>query len=309
MNRQNMVNFLKASGVSTMETPLEAMFFAERAGQVYFVDANKADTSGDGKSWATAFKSLTTALAASHANIALTSLRNWAGRNTIYLKGDSMDEDLTKLAQKTDIIGVGSCNQHPRPRIKGTHVIEAQTVADYMGCRFFNIEFLASTAGIIMTIPANQNGVVFDSTCVFNGNSIATHGLLFTSSHDSEVNGCRFINGFTTACIKVAAGAITNFMVQKCLIQGQGIGIEFLPTTTQAVECWAIDNVIRTTGMPIDSASDTAFSSLGCVGNRMITAIDASTPTNGYDFALSAAADNLLTGSQGTDQIPYETES
>jgi len=277
---------------------------AELQGDIYYVDGNMASTAGDGKSWASAYKSLATALAASHTDIARTSDRQWAGRNTIYVKGDSVDESLTKLAQKTEVIGVGSCNQHPRPRLEGTHVIEAQATADYMGCRFFNIEFYADTAGIIMTIPANQNGIVFQD-CVFNGNSIATSGLNITSSHDTEINNCRFLNSFTTNCIKVEAGAITNFIVRDCMIQGAGIGIDFNCTTSQAVDCWAIDNLIHTVGLPIDSESDTAFLSLAVVGNRMITDVDTTTVTDGYDFVLGMAADNTITGKDETDAVPY----
>jgi hypothetical protein len=304
MNRENTRLFLETDGVSTMQTDLEALFYAERAGQVYFVDANKSDNSGDGSTWATAYKYLATALAASHAKMALTADRNWAGRNTIYVKGDSLDEDLTKLAQKTDVIGVGSCNQHPRPRLEGTHVIEAQATTDYMGCRFFNIEFYASTAGKIITIPANQNGIIFQN-CVFNGNSIATHGIQLTSSHDTEINNCRFVNGFTTACIYVPAGAITNFFVRDCIIQGAGIGIDFDCTTTQAVDCWFIDNLIHTVGVPIDSESDTAFLSVAVVGNRMITDVDTTTVTAGYDFVLGMALGNTVTGKDETDAVPY----
>ena len=276
---------------------------AELQGDIWYVDGNRLNNSGDGKTWASAYKLLATAMAASHADIARSSDRQWAARNTIYVKGDSLDEDLTKLAQKTDIVGVGSCHQHPRPRLEGNHVIEAQTTAEYLGCRFFNIEFYCGTAGVIMTIPANQNGTIFQD-CVFNGNSIATIGIQLTSTHDTEVNNCRFVNGFSTSCVAVAAGAITNFYVRDCIIQGAGIGIDFNCTTSQAVDCWLIDNLIHTVGMPIDSESDTELLSIAVVGNRMITDIDTTTSTDGYDFTLTMSAGNLLTGADETDNIP-----
>ena len=276
---------------------------AELQGDIYYVDGNMVNDGGDGKSWASAYKSLATAMAASHADIARSADRQWAGRNTIYVKGDSLDEDLTKLAQKTDIIGVGSCHQYPRPRLEGNHVIEAQTTNEYLGCRFFNIEFYCGAAGVIMTIPANQNGTIFQD-CVFNGNSIATIGIQLTSTYDTEINNCRFINGFSTSCIAVAAGAIGNFIVRDCMIQGQGIGIDFDPTTSTAVDCWIIDNLIHTVGLPIDSESDTELLSIAVVGNRMITDIDTTTSTDGYDFVLTMAAGNLITGADETDNIP-----
>ena len=79
MNLQTTRNLFRDEGLTLMQTDLEAMFYAQRAGEVYFVDGNKTDDSGDGSTWDDAYKYLSTAMAASHANIALTANRNWAG--------------------------------------------------------------------------------------------------------------------------------------------------------------------------------------------------------------------------------------
>jgi len=93
---------------TTVSTDLQKDAANQRnGGQVYYVDGNVINDSGDGTSWATAYQKLSTAMAASHANIGLASNRAWAARNIIYVRGDEITEDFTAMAQKTDIIGVG----------------------------------------------------------------------------------------------------------------------------------------------------------------------------------------------------------
>ena len=270
---------------------------------VFYVDANRLND-GDGKTWKSAYNSLATGLAAAHTYMSTTTNRAWGHRATVYVCGDDIDETLTKFAEKTDVIGVGSTNQHPRPRLEGTHVLEATTEDTYHGCRFFNIEFYADTAGAMVTLPANQNGICFDN-CVFNGNALATHGIVSTSNNDMKITNCTFLGGFTTACIKVSAGATSNVIIRDNMIQGQGIGIDFDCTTSTAIDCWAIDNLIHTVGLPIDSESDTAFLSLAVVGNRMITDVNTGTVTAGYDFVLGMANGNTITGQDECDAVPY----
>ena len=75
-------------------------------GTVFYVDNNSGSDSDNGKSWDEAFLTIAVALAASHADIGTSP--NYADRNTILVRGDDFDEDLTALAQKTDMIAVGS---------------------------------------------------------------------------------------------------------------------------------------------------------------------------------------------------------
>ena len=98
---------------------MESLYLTNQ-GNVWFVDNNGGSDSNDGLSWETAFKTLTYAMGISHADIANSKTGHglgWAARNTLYCRGDTIDEDLTTLAQKTDIIGVGSCDEQPRCRI------------------------------------------------------------------------------------------------------------------------------------------------------------------------------------------------
>lgn len=286
--------------------PIPTLGNAELQGDIFYVDGNRPNDGGSGKSWADAFQKLATGLAAAHADIGRTADRQWAGRNTVYVKGDAITENLTKFAEKTDVVGVGSTNQHTHTRIDGTHVLEATTSDTYHGCRFFNIEFYGSSAAPIVTIPADQNGIVF-CDCKFSSVDSATIGILATQSHDMKIVRCVFDPdttgaGFSTAAIQIAAGSVTNFLLQDCRIYSGAIGLDFNPTAAQAINCWVIDNVMRTTGIGIDSESDNA-TSLICIGNRMVTLVDTGTYTNGFDFVEAQAIDNIVTGSGGETDI------
>jgi len=288
---------------------------AELQGDIFYVDGNKVNDGGDGKSWASAYKLLATGLAAAHTDIGRSADRQWAGRNTVYVKGDAIEEDLTKFAEKTDVIGVGSTNQHTHTRIDGTHVLEATTEDTYHGCRFINIEFYGSSVASIVTIPADQNGIQFIG-CKFSAVDGATFGITATQSHDMRIVDCVFDPntsgvGFATAAIKIAAGSVTNFLLQNCRIHSGGIGLDFDPTDAQAINCWAIDNVMHTVGIGIDSENDEEDNGLLVVGNRMITDVDTSTVTNGYDFNLARAVANIITGTGGpdTDEVPYRLQA
>ena len=296
---------LDAAGRLTADLAMEP-FNANGHPSVFYVDGNRSNQ-GDGKTWATAFNTLAYGLAAAHSYMSTSAHRAWAHRAKVYVCGDALAESLTKFAEKTDVIGVGTCNQHPRVRIDGTHVLEATTEDTYHGCRFFNIEFYGAAAGIIVDIPADQNGICFYN-CVFSSTDAATIGLRQTESHDMKIVDCWFDpntsgTGFSTAAIQVNAGVLTNFLLQNCRIYSGAIGVDFNCTTGQAINCWAIDNVIYSTGIGIDSEDDTL--GLLVVGNRMITAVDTTTSTAGYDFPLRRAVDNVVTGQDETDAVPY----
>ncbi len=272
-------------------------------GTIYYVDGNKS-TAGTGTGgWSNAFNTLSAALAASHANIAVSSRRAWATRNTIFVIGDFITEDLTKLAQKTDVIGLGSTNQYKKAGILGDHVIEAATTAHYMGCRLINMHFRGDGGGILFDIPVNQNGIEFID-CEFQQNGGETIGLRLGGCHDTKILGCVFRPntsgvGFSTAAIQLlnGAGSVTNVNIEGNQIFSGGIGINW--DETNSINCWVIDNKMWTTGLGIDDESDDIF----VIGNRMITAVDTGTYTAGFDFSEAKAIDNTVTGSGGETDI------
>ena len=275
-------------------------------GNTYYVDGNMADDNGDGLTWTTAYQKLTTALAASHANIALTVQRGWAWRNVIYVRGDEITENFTKGAQRTDIVGVGSTNQHNKPRIIGTWIIEAQTENDYMGMRFFNVQLQDDGAGgAIFLSPINQcNGLEFHE-CKFISQVTDTIGIQLGGVHDVVIDNCEFQPntsgvGFSASAIKIVdgAGALTNVRISNCRIWSASIGIDWDETSN--INCWILDNFFNTGGMCIDSEDVTGVL---IAGNRMKTALGSADNTSN-DFNVIWGVDNIVTGSSDTIYIP-----
>ena len=269
---------------------------------VFYADGNVV-SSGDGKSWATAFKTLAEGLAACHTYMSTSANRAWAQRATLYCCADNFTEDITAFAEKTDIIGVGTTNQHPRPRIEGTHVLVATSTDTYHGCRWFNVEFYGAAAGIIVDIPAGQNGQEFHN-CVFSAVDAATIGLRAVQSHDMTVRNCWFDPntsnaGFSTAAIQINAGSCTNFFLKDNRIFSSGIGLDFNCTAGQAINCWATGNDIFATGQTIDDESTNLFVNR----NNLISAAAEGTGSS-WTFNLARACDNTSTGSDNTENVP-----
>ena len=270
-------------------------------GEVYFVEGNAGYDGNDGKSWDKAFKTLAVALAASHANIAASN-KGWAARNTIFCKGDYLDEDLTKLAQKTDVIGVGSCDDQPRCRLIGTHVIPTPGVA-YSGCRFFNFDFGDDGATSNWTIT-NQSGIEFHD-CLFQRLASGTFAITTDGCARLKFVNCQFLPDsqggvFTTAAIKLSNTTETRVQILNCIIYG-AIGIDC--DATHAVGCIVKDCFIKATTLCIDDESD----DLVIVGNRMVSAANQGTIGLVLDYNAALAVDNILTGSGETIHCPAET--
>lgn len=305
MNIARTRKLITVEALGLMRSQLDALYRPEVSGQIYFVDGNRSDDSGDGTTWETAFQYLATGLAASHDYISAAANRAWASRNRIYVIGDAITENLTKFSEKTDIIGVGSTNQHPRTRIIGTHVLEAITADTYHGCVWHNIEFYGTGGGIIMDIPADQNGQSFHN-CVFSAFAAATIGIRAVESHDMNIVNCRFGPntsgvGFSTAAIQINAGSVTNFLLQDCRIKTAGIGLDFNPTSGQAINCWATANDIYATGQTIDDESTNLF----VTNNNLISAASEGTGSS-WTFNIALAANNVSTGSGNTLDVPIK---
>lgn len=267
-------------------------------GTTYYVDGNAGSDANDGLSWEYAFKTLAVALAASHAKIAADST-GWASRNRIFIKGDSFEEDLTKLAQKTDIIGVGSCDHHPQARIIGNHVIGTTS---YMGCRFFNVAFKAKAAGgVIMTLPTEQSGISFIN-CFFDGRSTtaATKAILATAVEQLTIEGCRFVGKFSTATIDIGTGSSRALLIKDNLIESGAIGISVHSGLTCAdAVAMIINNVFDVVTLVIDENSDKVI--VG--GNRGRTQANGTVAAT-IDYNAAMAYDNIFTHSAGTSVYP-----
>lgn len=272
-------------------------------GTVYYVDGNKS-TAGTGTGgWDNAFNTLSAAMAASHANIAVSARRAWASRNTIYVRADGITEDLTTLAQKTDIIGVGSDDAFEKALITGTWAIPDTT--GYPGCHFYNMLFQDDGAGGALWDVDTQSGLEFHS-CWFRPNATDTIGLQVEECQNLVVDRCFFgeqgTNGdFTASAIKVVddTDAVWNYRITNNIIYSDAIGIDWDETGSEGN--LIAYNFMYTVGIGIDEEGDKVF----CIGNRMVTAVDTGTYTAGFDFSEARAIDNIITGSGGeTDIVP-----
>ena len=277
---------------------------ADTGGTVYYVDNNAGNDNNDGLSWDTPKLTIAAAMALSHADIALTN--KGANRNRIYVKGDDYAEDWTKLARKTDIIGVGSDDGSKRPRILGQHSIEAQSTADYMGCRFINMYFQGNTAdtGALFTIPSAQNGIEFIGCRFMPVAGGQTIGLNATTCHDLKVIGCTFDRaaigneGFTSAAINIATGSIYYLEIIGNRIES-GIGI-VINASTIPTGGIIRNNVITAATLTIDDNSNKFY-----IANN--TLISDTTMSGGYDFDNTFAVNNVLTGSDGQVFLPPDS--
>ena len=242
---------------------------AAGAGQAYYVDGNYGADTNDGRSWDSPFKTLAVAMAASHANIAAGS-KGWAARNRIYFKADDSAEDLTKLAQKTDIIGIGSTDWKAKPALYGNHVVPGTT--SYQGCRFYNILFRGAAAAGGDIFTTTQHGLEFHG-CEFlatGSSSDATAAIISTAGVALTVDHCVFKGAYTDAVIEIAAGQADDLIITNNLIQGANMGIDISASAKFAAGKYGLikDNVFRTTLACINDGESKSY----VVGNRGSTA-------------------------------------
>jgi len=269
---------------------------------VYFVEGNSGNDGNSGTSWDEAFKTVAKGLAACHSFQSTSANKAWARRSKLFIIGDYFEEDLTALAEKTDVIGCGQCDGFFGARIKGNHVIGA---TKYSGCRFFNIAFHDNDAtGTIMTIPTAQSGIVFDS-CVFLSGTATVTALLMTASTDFQVRNCKFhgswVSSFSTAAISIATGSSNRCIIEGNTIENQhatGVGILVNAGRTGAGS-FIRGNHLYTTAMAIDENSNT----FACIDNRIIVGTAKAADTS-VDISAVLSVNNLVTGSDGTISVP-----
>jgi hypothetical protein len=240
---------------------------------VYMVDSNAGVDTNDGKSWESCIKKLSVAMALSHADIAAADKLGYAARNVILFKGDQTataeGEDLTALAQKTDVIGIGSTDWKNKPQLIGN--IAVGNTISYMGCKFHNIMFKGPVlvGGDIITLTG-QHGIGFYN-CEFMGDSTtpATAAVLATACVGLEFKKCVTKGAFSDAVIELGAGQADDFIVEDCLIQGAEAGVEIGAATFAAGKYGMIkNNVINVAKACISDASNKVY----VINNRGITA-------------------------------------
>lgn len=273
----------------------------------YFVDLNVSAT-GDG-SMGSPFATIAEAITASNTSIGLTANRWWARRNRIFVMGDGIDEDLTVLPEKCDIIGCGS-DLFPFPRIIGNHTFAAAAV----GTRFINMGFYTSATGDLMVFPAGCHGLQI-LNCFMHPGTTSTKALEITDSAHVRIIGNEITVGAGSASVIFGVGisiegsaSIHDTVIEDNLIYGT-VGVHVVEAAAAAFGSRINRNLIRATGFCINEASDDFM----ITNNTMISdAADDGTGTGGSALAVNCsillAAGNRLTCS-GDYNAPYPPQA
>lgn len=291
-----------AAGGSMIMEPGSFIQWANPTGAAdYFVDGN-VSTTGEG-TIDSPFSTLAEAIAASNISIALTANRWWARRNRIFCMGDVLDESLTQLPTKCDVIGLGSYNANTKCGLSGRH----SSAAEAYGTRWFNMHFLADAyAAAIFTLAGANNvaGQEFYS-CAFDATlGTVTSGILSTAAHSLKVIGCEFFGPFATSFISFGTGEAGNAVIKGNDMSGSlGVGVALGVGTTASWKMLLKDNFIQCAGLWVDDDADILY----VVNNRAITAVDCATYTAGFDMNLLRASGNIQTGSNAgdCDSVPH----
>lgn len=281
-----------------------AMNLAAIQGTVYFVEGNAGLDTNDGLSWAKAKKTLASAITASNVVIAADKW-GWAARNTIYVKGDRLDEDLVVFPNKCDVIGVGSCDSFKRAGIRGNHV---PANASNYGTRFINVMFEPQANADIIILASTSSGCEFVN-CLFVGvfgTHTAPSAIDATASPMLKILDCEFLGAFGGDVIDIGAGDASGTEIKGNQIKG-GVdnGIVITGVATVAGLCGRgviANNQIQVADKVIDTRATSVFN---CYDNICISgeAIGAGS----YVIDLTYAARNCITGSDVSVYVPSLT--
>ena len=267
----------------------------------YYVDLNVAATGAGSPDHP--FATIAEAITASNASIGLAANRWWARRNKIFVCGDGIEEDLTVLPEKCDIIGCGS-DLYPFPRVIGVHIIALAKVA----CRFINMGFQATGTGDLITTPAACHGLSF-LDCVFTPATAGnTKALELTNSAHVKIDGCRFVSAAgvaATGLFGLSIGIEGTSSIHDLQISNNKIfstaGIAIAAGDLNG--SFVNDNYIRTLGSGkacVDSSNEVAF-----VNNRIITALADQVVANSCTWNEALAVGNkITTATARTTDIP-----
>jgi len=203
------------------------------------------------------------------------------------------------LANKCDIIGVGSYDHNPFPILIGNHVIGAGA---YMGTRFINMGFRKLAAGgAIFTVPATTSGLEFLG-CHFDGSdaTVATYGLVATAVEQLKVVGCEFSGAFSAAAIAIGAGESNGLLIADNYIQSGAVGILIDTAMTCSVRAAYIhNNVFKVTTLVINDVAGKTV-----ITNNTGRTAAAKEIATVMVFGTGMAANNTFGNATGWGQYP-----
>ena len=276
----------------------EGAIMRQGVGREFFVAGNWGSDSNEGDSWDAPFLTLAAAITANNADVAADKY-GWATRNRIYFTADPSTESLTAFPAKCDVIGVGSCDAHPMPTLKGRHT----STVEHLGCRWFNIRFIPEAAGDIFTLSAYDNGMKFYG-CQFVGveSTITTSNAIVTAACELiTIEDCDFDGAFGNEVIYIGTGNASGLKIIGNRIRGgasDGIYIKTDATFASVNGAGIIkDNFIYVDLITINDVSSKCY----IVGNRCISAADDGTAGAGNIVGnVKYGVDNVISGNDKT---------
>lgn len=265
------------------------------SGKTFFVDANRANSGGDGESWDTAYKTIAVGLAASHAQISKSSNRAWAKRNTVYYCGDAISETLVLAAEKTDLIGVGT-DINSLPKITGNFTIGTAR----SGFRIINMGFIPTTTAPVITFPSGMHGWELHGVHLFKVEGVTNSAMLLSTDcrdfrlKDSyiypDAGGAMSTIGFNVAGTAAGMG---RAIIDGCFICGTE-GFNVVDTSAYFEGALAKNTIFKATNLAVDENSD----SMLFVDCRFLTAA-AAADANGTGI-VDIQAINMLACEAGS---------
>ncbi len=192
-------------------------------GEVFFVDSNMgSDTPLAGDSWEFPFKKLAYALAVADASISR-GAAGWGSRNTVFARG-SFTEDLVLLADKTDIIGIGTAGT--QAKLIGTHIPADNTYAT----RMINWELRDDGSTSNFTFAAG--GFEFHNCWFRSLANAGTVALTIANPTNVLIQGCEF-SGYMVTATTMANGLDINAKKAVGNIITGSNGSRLVPSTDQ----------------------------------------------------------------------------
>jgi len=271
-------------------------------GTDYYVDGNTGSDSNDGLSWGNSMLTVATAMAASHTNIAAGST-GWAARNRIFIKGDDFVEDFVAVAQKTDIIGVGSSDNYAYACIRGNHT----PVNTAVGCRFYNVRFRPTASTDCWTLTSSTGGIEFHN-CYYEA---AYSTFTFPSAIDStgcarlRVMNCQFSGVFSSNYIDIGAGDATGIEIAYNEMTG-GADNGIMVTGTATIGAGHMGKIHHNFVQCADKVIDTQATSVFNVYDNVMISGEA-LGASSYVIDLTFACRNAITGNDVSVYVPSLT--
>lgn len=272
--------------------------------EVYFVSKGGNNTTG--KSWKTAFTTLTAAITAQRAMRADLPSAEQSVTAYIIMAAGLYDENITTLPFSTKIIGLGQLGTDKATEIyPTTGACMAGTVS---GLGLYNIRF-EHRAGAVDCMDFNiLHNSIIDGCEFVTGTNDAVNALSTQTCQNTIIRNCRTYDQSNTTFEKgFYFGGGADKYLQGCLIEnnfisgldaaGKGIHIQSTCTVSATI---LRNNIVRLTGAGVGIDDDSNGAIL--IQNKIFTIAGA-----GFDANEDLAIDNIWNNGTATVDYPNLT--